>query len=65
MTNPISDIEDRKTWMDFGKQALWIYQGAKEEGATHGEAMQMTIAFYAGMFRGAKEDPNEEESDTN
>ena len=50
--NPINDIEDKKSWMDFGRQAYFIYQGALEEGASEADAMKMTVAFYAGMFRG-------------
>lgn len=52
MDNPITAIEDRKTWMDFGRQALLIFRGAKEEDATDTEAMLMVTAFYAGMFKG-------------
>lgn len=56
MTDPISEIEDRTMWMSFGRQALLIYRGALEEGATEAEARVMVIAFYAGMFRGSRDD---------
>ena len=56
MTDPLSQIEDRKTWMDFGRQALLLYRGAKDEGASDHEAMLMVTAFYAGMFKGSRDD---------
>jgi hypothetical protein len=55
--NPLNEIEDKKAWMDFGKQALLIYRGAIEEGATTKEAQMAVAAFYEGMFRGSKEQP--------
>jgi len=59
MTDPLKDIEDRKTWMDFGRQAYLIYLGAREEGANLREAFIIVAAFYMGMFKGAKEDEDE------
>lgn len=56
----INNIEDKKTWMDFGRQGYFIIKGAMEEGATLSEAMKVATAFYAGMFKGAKDDQSDE-----
>lgn len=59
--NPLNHIEDKKAWMDFGKQAYWIHRGAMEEGATDREAVMMVVAFYTGMFKGHHDEGEGEE----
>lgn len=65
MTNdPITEIEDEKTWLDFGKQGYLILSGAIEAGATTFEAIQVLTGFYAGMFKGVQEAPKEDNEET-
>lgn len=59
--DPITKIEDEKTWKDLGKQAFLVMQGAMEEGATAEEATTILMAFYAGMFKGVQKDDDKEE----
>lgn len=61
--NPINSIEDRNTWIDFGRQAYLIFLGAQEEGASEPDAIKMVSAFYKGMFVGAAEANQDEEGE--
>jgi len=60
--NPIDKIEDKSTWMDFGRQGYFILAGAMEEGASFVEAMHVASAFYAGLFS-AKLPPAEDQDE--
>lgn len=53
MKNPLKAIEDRTAWVDFGRQGMFVYQGALEEGADSSTAFKIVAAFFAGMFEGA------------
>lgn len=63
MSNPLAEIEDRKAWQDFGRQAHMVYQGARQDGASHARATQLVAAFFAGMFEGVQRlnQPQEDE----
>lgn len=52
MNNPLVEVEDRKAWTDFGRQAYMVYLGAREEGASDQGAQKMVMNFFAGMFEG-------------
>ncbi len=52
MSNPLADVEDRKAWTDFGRQAIFVFQGAREEGASNKMAWDAVQAFFSGMFEG-------------
>lgn len=62
--NPLTSIEDKKAWTDFGRQAYLIFKGAQGEGANLVEATMCVAAFYEGMFKGSKEtEPRKEEDE--
>lgn len=61
MNNPLVEVEDKKAWHDFGRQAHMIYEGAREDGANHVRATQLVAAFFAGMFEGVGRANNEKE----
>lgn len=63
MDDPITSIEDKKAWTDFGRQAYLIYTGAKDEGADSIEALSMVSAFYEGMFKGSKSKEDDDGND--
>lgn len=57
--NPLVDIEDKKAWTDFGRQAYLLFKGATDEGASVVEAISLVSAFYEGIFRSIREEDNE------
>jgi hypothetical protein len=59
--NPLVQLEDQKMWSDMGKQGYFIMKGALDEGATMAEAIQIVMAFYAGMIQGSKDNDAEAE----
>jgi hypothetical protein len=58
--NPINDIEDQNTWIDFGRQGFFILKGAFSEGATVFEATTILTSFYAGIMRGSLPEDNKD-----
>ena len=56
MTDPLTDIEDRKGQQDLGRIAYRIYQGARDDGATRPEATMIVFAWYLAGFRNADTD---------
>lgn len=64
MTDPMRDIEDRKGMTDMGLMAIRIYQGALVEASNPLEAFMATYAYFAGMFKGSKDDDEEEGGET-
>lgn len=65
MTDHIRDIEDKKGQQDMGVMGWRVYEGALNDGATPNQAYKVTIAFFAGMFKGSKDDTEEEGGDDN
>lgn len=67
MNNPIKDIEDRKAWMDFGRQAHMVYLGVLEDLGSNEDpkiAMSLVTAFFAGMFEGVGRNNKEDENNS-
>lgn len=60
MTNPMTDIEDKKAQQDLGAMAWRVYEGATNDGANHFQALQIVTAYFAGMFKGSMKDDTEE-----
>lgn len=63
MNNPLKDVEDKNTWKDFGRQGKYVYDGAREEGASRKEAVDIVRAFVAGMMMGAAQAQKENEEE--
>lgn len=63
MTNPITDIENKKANMDMGALGYQVYSGAKLESGNWREALLIAVAFYRGMF-GASGDSEPEDGET-
>lgn len=57
--DPIKQIEDEKTYLDFGKMAYLVYRGALEEGASPQEAYIVTSAYFRGIAGGAADNPED------
>lgn len=62
--DPIKDIEDRQTWLSFGRQAALIYQGATDEGLNKDDAMNAVAAFVKGMFAANYDNQKDDDSNT-
>jgi hypothetical protein len=57
MSDPLSNIEDKKAQVDMGIFGARIYEGALEESGNRFNAMVVTFAFFYGMFKGNRNDP--------
>lgn len=60
MSDPITDIENKKGQIDIGIMGGRVFKGAFEETRNRYEAFLVTFAFYAGMF---KANPPNEKTD--
>lgn len=61
MSDPLSDVENKKGNEDMGLMAIRVFHGAKQEAEGTHEAFLATVAFFYGMFRGNRlDDPPDE-----
>lgn len=60
MSDPLSDVENKKGQIDMGIMGTRVYQGALEESGSRFRAFMVTYAFWAGMFKGSKEEEQDD-----
>jgi hypothetical protein len=60
---PMTEIEDRKTWLDMGRQAHYVFQGALDAGASTKEALMLVREFYAGIMLASINSERENQND--
>lgn len=56
MSDPLSDVENKKGQIDMGIMGARVYEGALYESGSRFRAFMVTYAFWAGMFKGSKEE---------
>jgi len=50
MTDPLTDIENRKAQVDLGTTAFRMYLGAREDGATRLEGLTVVIGWFRALL---------------
>ncbi|HEY8723427.1 MAG TPA: hypothetical protein VIL92_06160 [Gaiellaceae bacterium] len=60
MSDPLTNIEDRKAQTDLGVTSARIFAGAREEGATFWEATAIIFAWFRAALNPPLEEPPED-----
>jgi len=64
-TNPINEIEERKSQNDLGALAFNVYTGARAAGASRSEARAMVKAFFSATLQATAEADNDTPEEDN
>ena len=59
-SNPINEIEDKKSLYDMGKMGYLVMMGAIAEGATTQEAFLVVKGYFAGIVNGSTKDDEDD-----
>lgn len=60
MSDPLSDVENKRGQMDMGVMAARVYDGAYEETGSRYRAFLVLCGFWYGMFKGSRTDGEDE-----
>lgn len=60
MTDPLSEIEDRRGRMDLGQSGGDVFRGAREGGLSYLEALAVVAAWFLALLRNNGHEPEQE-----